>query len=240
MSSAPAEHDSRPHDSETGEVAWDLWVGRIPNSHLSEAAITAEFKRFGAVQGCSLRKKQGRAETRPRSWAYVKFAGTAQDVRNAVLASRAAPIILDVEDSMYTLLVREAVKERMGDTALTIWNSVVAQGRAKLELNKNEMVSQTDGEAEKLLYEISFTALNSRYVDMEHHSLISMRTLDRLQEALKKGQDILVTMRGQDLDETNGDEDRIGDPIYHGTIWERRHSRHVLSLLFVAVLVFCV
>ena len=55
----------------------------------------------------------------------------------------------------------------------------------------------TDEEAEMLLYEICFTALGSQYAEMEHHTLISIHCLDRLQEALKKGQDVMVTMRGQ-------------------------------------------
>ena len=62
-----------------------------------------------------------------------------------------------------------------------------------------------------LLYEICFTALNARYGEMHHHSLISINTLDRLQEALKKGQDVLVQLRDPSNDPT-----KLPNPIYLG------------------------
>ena len=50
-----------------------------------------------------------------------------------------------------------------------------------------------------------------------HHQLISMKTLDRLQEALKKGQDILVQLRDNSIDPTT-----MPSPIYLG--WYDEHD----------------
>ena len=82
-----------------------------------------------------------------------------------------------------------------------------------------------------LLYEICFTALNARYIEMHHHQLISINALDRLQEALKKGQDVLVQLRDPRADST-----KQPNPVYLG--WNddddhRGESRFRISITSV-------
>ena len=52
-----------------------------------------------------------------------------------------------------------------------------------------------------------------------HHKLISLKTLDRLQEALKKGQDVLVQLRDESIDPSS-----LPSPIYLGWNDEDDHN----------------
>ena len=65
--------------------------------------------------------------------------------------------------------------------------SHVSASRA-LKMANSAISANTIEEAKELLYEICFTALNARYAEMHEHQLIDIKTLDRLQESIKKGQ----------------------------------------------------
>jgi NhaP-type Na+/H+ or K+/H+ antiporter len=213
-----------------------IWVGRIPLYSATVPCVEELMKPFGTVADVSIKVRRAGRDT--ASWGYVHFDGSDAEVEEAIAAAMAQPLCL-MDDSAQAcqVEVRRAVRARVGDDSLTIWNTVAARGRRRLDISKTHMVSANDAQAERLLYEIvyvilmhpmpclhpamlpvcllpagqtvshslsqamlqlrRFTAVHARYREMAEHKLIGLRTLDRLDEALKKGQDILVQMRGQ-------------------------------------------
>ena len=89
----------------------------------------------------------------------------------------------------HLLRVELASKDKSRHNSASIWDQMshVSASRA-LKMANSAISANTIEEAKELLYEICFTALNARYVEMQEHQLIDIKTLDRLQESIKKGQ----------------------------------------------------
>ena len=85
-----------------------------------------------------------------------------------------------------------------------------------------------------LLYGICFSAVIARYQEMEHSQLIGLKSLDRLQEAIKKGQDALVKLRN---DETLTSAQRQTlQPMYLAWNDDHNHSEGTFKICHLSCL----
>ena len=213
-------------DAPTRQV--DLWVGSIPDHGAYEQTLREAFSSFGAVESVFLRRIESPRghEGEHRSWCYIKYTGDEANMAHeeAVRLALLRPVTLPdaVGRDSSPLRVRRAEKVHQHIDSLDIWSSLPGSSRQLVIVPTRVMISANDEDAQMLLYEICFTGLHARYEEMAEKQLISLRTLDRLKESLKKGQDTLVNVR------TSQHSESLPDPIY--LAWYERSSASVRDM----------
>ena len=213
-------HANQQSDSHDESHDVDLWVGNIPDNVCDEVAIKDAFEVFGAVEHVVARKLTTHD---CRSWAYVKFVGKLADPARNVAVKQAiiTPVsFIDEAGVEHVSRVRKAERRLLDRQPIGIWSNLNTSSRNTIGVPQKVMISPSDADARMLLYEICFTGLHAKYEEMAEHQLISLQALDALQEALKKGQDVLV--RGGD------DTHMLPDPIY--LAWHERSTVSVKHL----------
>ena len=162
-------NDTGETANDTGEMLPDLWVGALPQNHADEARMKKVFEKFGAVTLVYCQSKPGvTGTTEPQSWAYITFAGSAEAKKQAVTAALRQPILVETEQHTQVELKVEKPDHRFfKKVASNLWNHMSrVTGARALNLKQSAISADSVEGARKLMYEICFTALNARYVEM--------------------------------------------------------------------------
>lgn len=153
----------------TDEIVPDLWVGAIPQYHANEPCLQEIFDKFGVVSLIFCQSKTDKASTgEPRSWAYITFAGSAEEKKMALAAAMQREVTVETDrNEKFELRVEKADKNKVMSKNLNIWDQMARVSLARgLKLKHSAISANSVEEAKKLMYEICFTALSARYAEM--------------------------------------------------------------------------